>query len=134
MKYKWYFGDGDSSIEKNPVHQYTNANLKTVKLIADGNCGKKDTTITLRNFTAVNQNNMGYMDFYPNPSSEYIQIQSNLAQKINVKITDVSGKLVLEIDLKNGEKIDLNSISSGTYLVKMTCDEKQKNQVLHINH
>ena len=74
------------------------------------------------------------MDFYPNPSSEYIQIQSNLAQKINIKITDVSGKLVLEIDVKNGEKIDLNSISSGTYLVKMTCDEKQKNQVLQINH
>jgi PKD repeat protein len=134
MKYKWYFGDGDSSIEKNPIHQYTNANLKTVKLIADGNCGKKDTTITLRNFTAVNQNNVYYMDFYPNPSSEYIQIQSNLAQKINVKITDVSGKLVLEIDVKNGEKIDLNSISSGTYLVKMTCNEKQKNQVLQINH
>lgn len=134
LNYKWYFGDGDSSTEKNPVHQYANANLKTVKLIVKGNCGTKDTTITLRDFTLLNQNNIFYMDFYPNPSSDYIMIQSNLEQKINIKITDVSGKIVLELNAKNGEKIDLQSISSGTYLVKMSSDELVKNQVLQINH
>lgn len=134
LSFKWYFGDGDSSIEKNPIHQYSNANLKTVILIVKGNCGSADTSITLRDFTLLNQCNIFYMDFYPNPSSDYILIQSNLEQKINVKITDVSGKLVLEMDVKNGEKIDLQSISSGTYLVKMTSNEQQKNQVLQINH
>jgi hypothetical protein len=105
-----------------------------VKLIVKGNCGTKDTTIKLRDFTLLNQNNIYFMDFYPNPSSDFITIQSNLDQKINVKITDVSGKIVLEMDGLNGEKIDLHSISTGTYLVKMSSEELVKNQVLQINH
>jgi hypothetical protein len=74
------------------------------------------------------------MDFYPNPSSDYIVIQSNLDQKINVKITDPSGKIVLELNTLNGGKIDLQSISTGTYLVKMSSDMFVKNQILQINH
>jgi hypothetical protein len=134
LSYKWYFGDGDSSIAKNPIHQYSNANLKTVKLIVKGNCGRKDTTIALRNFTLLKENDIYFMDFYPNPSSDYITIQSNLEQKINVKITDVSGKIVLEMNTLNGGKIDLQSISNGTYLVKMSSDRYVKNQILQINH
>ena len=134
LSYKWYFGDGDSSTSKNPIHQYSNANFKSVKLIVKGNCGTKDTTITLRDFTLLKQNNVYFMDFYPNPSSDFITILSNLDQKINVKITDVSGKIVLEMNGSNGEKIDLHSISTGTYLVKMSSEELVKNQVLQINH
>jgi hypothetical protein len=105
-----------------------------VKLIVKGNCGRKDTTITLRNFTFLKENDIYFMDFYPNPSSDYIVIQSNLDQKINVKITDPSGKIVLELNTLNGGKIDLQSISTGTYLVKMSSDMFVKNQILQINH
>ena len=36
-KWKWQFGDGNSSLEKNPVHQYLDSGLLSVKLIAWNN-------------------------------------------------------------------------------------------------
>ena len=134
MSYKWYFGDGDSSTEKNPIHQYVNANGKTVRLVVKGNCGNKDTSIVLRDFTRIDQNQSISLDFFPNPSNDLIQVQSNSTHKIHVKIMDLSGKTIVEMEVKNGDKIDLHSVSSGTYLVKMTSEDQQKNQVLQVCH
>lgn len=35
--YKWYFGDGDSSIESNPTHTYANTGIYTVTLVSLNN-------------------------------------------------------------------------------------------------
>lgn len=50
LHYKWYFGDGDSSDQVNPVHLYSNANTYNVTLIATTDYGfsaQFDTTITV---------------------------------------------------------------------------------------
>ncbi len=40
----WYFGDGNNSIEANPLHSYDNSGYYTISLIAFGSCGQ-DTAI-----------------------------------------------------------------------------------------
>ncbi len=63
LQYKWYFGDGDSSDQVNPIHMYPAANTYDVTLIATTNYGfsaRFDTTITVfeipsANFTVENQ-------------------------------------------------------------------------------
>ena len=95
MTYKWYFGDGDSSTLKNPVHQYTNANNKSVRLVVKGACNSDDTTIITRDFTGVgNFNASEIFRIYPNPTKDYFSLISYLNTPLSVNIYDLSGKLV----------------------------------------
>jgi PKD repeat protein len=41
--FKWYFGDGDTSILLSPIHIYTTAGKYTIKLIAKNNAGCSDS-------------------------------------------------------------------------------------------
>ncbi len=43
IPYKWYFGDGDSSTEKNPVHTYSSTNTYTIMLITNPETACADT-------------------------------------------------------------------------------------------
>ncbi len=45
IPYIWYFGDGDSSTEKNPVHQYPNTNTYYVTLITNASSTCADSSI-----------------------------------------------------------------------------------------
>ncbi len=59
LSYTWYFGDGDSSTEKNPVHNYKLPGSFTVKLYAaaNGHCVRfSDTTIIISTKDICNLN------------------------------------------------------------------------------
>ena len=65
---------------------------------------------------ATNENNLteNYVKVYPNPTTDFLKISGTDAWK-SVKILDASGRLIIEIkDLKNN-KIDVSSLSKGTY-------------------
>lgn len=65
---------------------------------------------------ATNENNLteNYVKVYPNPTTDVLKISGTDAWK-SVKILDASGRLIREIkDLKNN-KIDVSSLSKGTY-------------------
>jgi len=65
---------------------------------------------------ATNENNLTekYVKVYPNPTTDVLKISGTDAWK-SVKILDASGRLIREIkDLKNN-KIDVSSLSKGTY-------------------
>ncbi|MBW3545166.1 MAG: M4 family metallopeptidase, partial [Bacteroidetes bacterium] len=53
--YSWDFGDGTTSTEANPVHQYSTAGSYTVTLTAypDGGCGTTSSTITKAAYITV---------------------------------------------------------------------------------
>ena len=42
--YLWYFGDGTSSTETNPIHIYTNNGTYNIKLHVTNSCGSEDST------------------------------------------------------------------------------------------
>ncbi|MEP7169891.1 MAG: PKD domain-containing protein, partial [Bacteroidota bacterium] len=49
----WYFGDGDSSVQTNPVHTYLTTGNYTVTLIVTNSFGCKDTIIQLINIVST---------------------------------------------------------------------------------
>ncbi len=120
MTYKWYFGDGDSSALRNPVHQYLNANNKVVKLVVKGNCNSDDTIITLRDFTSLQtlQANQ-FFKIYPNPSQQYFNIISAYQGELKIDIVDVTGKLVLNKTLEAMRSVDIADLVNGIYMVKI---------------
>jgi len=71
---------------------------------------------------------LGYVMLYPNPSQEttYLLINSNINSDLNVKITDVTGKVcgVITNNMKleaglNEFKIETSTLSSGIYFVTL---------------
>lgn len=71
-----------------------------------------------------NLENENQFKIYPNPTSSKINI-TNSNELLNYKITDVSGKILLEGNTKN--EIDISYLESGLYLVKF-----ENNQTIKI--
>lgn len=119
LTYKWYFGDGDSSTEKNPVHTYTNANNQTVKLVISGVCGKDEKTIQLRDFTSVDVISQNAVSIVPNPSKGSFKLQTNYKETIEYQIIDLNGRLLMHGFTSNNESIVTENLNSGMYFVKI---------------
>jgi len=60
----------------------------------------------------------------PNPASHYITIQSkkNLVQKFNYQIIDSAGKVISAGNSNSSEKINIDYLQSGNYLIKLNKD------------
>ena len=65
---------------------------------------------------------------YPNPVTEAIFITHPTEQFFEVRITDVSGKQILQTPHQRQQTLSVQSLTSGTYFVTVTTrDSKQTN-------
>ena len=65
---------------------------------------------------------------YPNPTTETLFIIHPKEQFFEVRITDLSGKQILQVARQRQQPLSLQSLNSGTYLVTITArDSKQTN-------
>lgn len=70
--------------------------------------------------TGISSNtlNNNTIQIYPNPARDYLQVSS--AQGTKLLITDAAGRIVVEKPMQSGdEKIQLEGISNGLYLVRL---------------
>ena len=65
---------------------------------------------------------------FPNPTKEVIYITHPTEQFFEVRISDVSGKQILQIAHQKQQPLSIQTLSTGTYLVTVTTkDSKQTN-------
>jgi len=66
------------------------------------------------------------INFYPNPVKDNLTVTNNSGQDIEVQIFDVLGKEVLSAGDLNAtiERINLTSLKTGVYLVRITANEQ----------
>lgn len=74
-------------------------------------------TIKMNISTGIVENNTSQSIIYPNPTKDYINISG--VENGSIKITDLNGKIILDQELKNTNKVDLQNISAGVYLYKI---------------
>ena len=81
------------------------------------------TTISV--LSTNNFNDLAF-DIYPNPASESLKVQlSSGSDKASVQFYDYLGKLVLtESVTSTNNKIEVNGLSKGVYIVKVLSDDK----------
>lgn len=79
-------------------------------------------------FTSLDQDNLSAISIFPNPATEYIQVQ-NVNQKIQYKITDLAGRTVISGQMNSSQKINIQQLTPGNYLF-FGVDEAN-NQVVH---
>lgn len=62
---------------------------------------------------------------YPNPSSDFIRIDlKNTSLTFDLKLYDVSGKMIVLYRLKNNQLIDIRSMGKGVYFYKIETDKE----------
>ncbi|GAB1403195.1 MAG: PKD domain-containing protein [Lentimicrobiaceae bacterium] len=123
----WDFGDMQTATQLNPVHTYNAGGDYTVTLTAT-RCGKQDVksdVITINSAVNTDLKEQVNISLYPNPATERIHIQTaQCYRQIFIKVSDFSGRLILEKKVCDVNKFDLDvsALSAGPYVVGMIAD------------
>ena len=129
--WSWDFGDGSTSIERCPNHQFPGQGEYSVELIAENQIGCKDTVSIDVVVSNIPPSEDAFL-IYPNPAQDdfSITVNSTSTENISVLIFDSNGRKVKEelfTSLKEGVstfKIDVSMISPGTYFVQVVSGGK----------
>ena len=120
--YQWDFGDGSTSNEINPTHIYNVVASYDVMLIAGNNSCTSDTLIRPNYITVITdidetQYNSKIIA-YPIPTKNSLTIKTNNPEINNIKIINLKGQVIIDVDnFKNEKTFDLKHISPGYYFV-----------------
>jgi hypothetical protein len=131
--YLWQFGDGGTSTQANPSHNYNWGNPSsvpqyTVSLSITNDCGTGTTTsLIVPDVLGINENaaSKGYVVF-PNPTSDNWNIRfDNSVENVSVDVIDVTGRIVSQTANQNSNSITVNTVNlpSGNYILKVTTNE-----------
>jgi gingipain R len=78
---------------------------------------------------ALDENDFELLSVFPNPTSDFIQINIQCKSKTTITILDLSGNIIQSRDLQIGnslDQIDLSALSSGIYQLKIESQKTQK--------
>jgi PKD repeat protein len=116
----WDFGDGNTSIDINPIHQYSQPGVYEVVLTIN-NCGKTDSiskTITVDALN-ISENQQDSWKVYPNPVSQILQVDYFASDVSNFLIYNGLGEIVLNGNLTFGtNKISTDQLNQGVYYIE----------------
>lgn len=125
-RFKWYFGDGDSSENANPEHIYRHAWTYEVRLFAFNQCSVDSAKRTL---TTVNPASLqplsGFsgLDIYPNPVHNELTIKG-LTSGLIVKLKDMNGRILLEQEADAEQMVlPMHQWAKGIYLLSVHSTE-----------
>jgi len=147
--YFWDFGDGQTSIERNPIHTYQNSGTYSVTLTVTGTAGssieKKINLIKASNPSGIVNINELPTEFvlsqnYPNPFNPTTKIKyaipsvgTSLMKFVQLKVYDILGNEVatlvdeykpagsyeVEFSARGGQTVGSLQLASGIYFYKL---------------
>ena len=135
--YYWDFGDGTTSTDTNPTHNYANSGYYTVTLIAYNQCNSDTISYNINVIaTSLNNNYKNDIIIYPNPTKDYINIKlSNNINNVNITITDLLGKNIYTQKTNKSRLITIpvNKLKKGIYLINVKNNKINKTTKLIVN-
>jgi len=127
-QWRWYFGDGGTSIVQDPAHTYTNSGNYTVSLKAIGP-GGSDSIAKVNYITVlvgIEELNTDIMKVYPNPCSEYLMIDSKESVQ-SIAMADIIGNIVkdelIQCPAPCNYKINMTDLHQGIYFCRITMED-----------
>lgn len=126
----WNFGDGTTSNEPNPTHNYTSVGNKTVTLTATSECGSNSISQSVNILILGVEDNMATnvkATVVPNPNNGNFNILLEgiaIQQTAQITLLDITGKQleVLSVDLNKATTtipISMETATTGLYLIRI---------------
>ncbi len=134
--YEWDFGDGETSNEPDPIHEYTEPGEYEVTLTAMNECGSNSITQTIIVTVNVVGEIPGISEFniYPNPNDGRFTmvLRGEGRNELQASFTNVLGQVILqsEIDFRSGnvtKEFSFNDLAAGVYIFQL----RSGNQALY---
>ncbi|MEO8085317.1 MAG: PKD domain-containing protein [Bacteroidota bacterium] len=133
VSYAWDFGDGGTSTQQNPTHDYVNTGQYVICLTVTNAAGCSSTSCHTINILMVGIDEAGgtaSIHVYPNPVNDVLTIRFNETmsqQKWTLKIFDLVGKVVAEKNVDQLESVEWNvaNLAPGSYLISMQSDDQK---------
>ncbi len=124
VNYTWYFGDGTTSNDTNPIHTYSAPGIYNAKLIAENSntCNFSDTFLIAINIptclsTEIITNN--YIEIYPNPAKEIVKIGNISKDRIIIELYDINGMYLQKNEIEKNSSLSIITLSQGFYTIKV---------------
>ena len=117
----WDFGDGETSTEQQPAHEYkTNGKFKVTLKVCNENmaCDTSSQNISVDQLTQILEHDLENVLLYPNPVSDRLNI-SGLNSPFRVRIIDLTGRTRLSLHEETRTQIDLSSLPAGIYILEL---------------
>jgi len=126
IQFSWDFGDGATSLLRDPVHTYTDQGDRTVSLIVDiQGCEpiRLSKTIRILNCLKKGGAHQGYSRVMPNPSNGAFRLETQLplVSYVSLKIYNAEGREVYTRQYRNRDHIveDIVFDQPGTYFAEI---------------
>lgn len=114
--YLWYFNGLPINGATSNTYIPTQAGNYYVEVIDANGCENLSAIVTYNPSTGIKEDPLLNFEIYPNPSREYVWIKSQIPSQ--VIISDLSGRIIIEIKIENEIKLDISELSNGIYLVQ----------------
>ena len=131
-QFDWQFGDGGSSVMKYPMYTFTQAGVFSITMTATNTVDNANDMIVLTNAILVDTSEncgLGIDDkpasisaIYPNPTTNVIVVETEYekGEVYCIQIIDLQGREVFKrITIRPIERINLNQMASGTYMLQV---------------
>lgn len=129
----WDFGDGNTSNDMNPSHEYTTNGNYTVSLTVMDSCGN-DSTITKdvmidSELSIGEHSNPANLKVYPNPADNIVNIEFHVKQQkmVSISILDITGRKVMDVYNNNSSSdqisVETKDLESGNYLIMISTQD-----------
>lgn len=92
------------------------ADLQRVKYWFDNNSYPSCLSTSVQDITPATFD----LIVYPNPANDYLHIKYNRKEKATIEIIDVTGRSILSKKITSNDKVNILSITSGIYMVKVS--------------
>jgi PKD repeat protein len=119
----WFWGDGSKTKyinqNTNVSHTYSNVGNYTVCLKTYNYCGTKDSCMAV-NIVGVNEQELKYLNVYPNPVSNSLSLENPYQCSMQLKIYNITGKLLFNNTYdKDTTTIDISNLEAGIYFIEI---------------
>ena len=120
--FQWF--DANGEIRNETSSTYTTQVNGTFKVrVTENGCRSDFSSETSIDFVGISELDQRQIRIYPNPVQDHLTIEIGSEKPFNVRVTALSGKLLLEGKLERGQiQMNTSSLTSGMYLLELDID------------
>ncbi len=115
--YQWIYGATPLSGANGSTYDVLINGAYSVSVIDDNGCAGTSGATIISYVGVQNINALYQIKVYPNPSRSLVNIESSMNAELNVQLTTIDGRLIL--NEKNVKQIDVTNLPNGNYILSV---------------